>query len=88
MKALYSLPFVLVLAASAFPALAQQQAAEATMPMHEQCAKAPMAKHDHGAERGTRAPMAMTGCAPEAAAPAASAQARARHDHAKFHKNQ
>jgi hypothetical protein len=52
--------------------------------MEKDCAKA-VAKHDHGAERN--APRAKTApCA--AAVPASGAKAKARHDHAKFHKNQ
>jgi hypothetical protein len=50
------------------------------------CSKA-MARHDHGAERGT--PNARS--APCAAAPASAAKSKAkvrRHDHARFHKNQ
>ena len=44
-----------------------------------------VSKHDHGAERN--APRAKASpCA--AAAPASGAKASAKHDHAKFHKNQ
>ena len=41
-------------------------------------------KHDHGAERN--ATKAAAPCA--AAAPASGVKAKAKHDHAKFHKNQ
>lgn len=75
--------------AFASSALAQQApAAAASGPMSggmmdKGCAKA-VAKHDHGADRG--APKATAPCAP--ASKASSAKAKARHDHAKFHKNQ
>ena len=52
--------------------------------MEKGCAKA-VSKHDHGAERN--APTAKTSPCP-AAAPASGAKAKARHDHAKFNKNQ
>ena len=75
---------------SAGAVLAQPaSAAAASAPMsagmtEKGCAKA-VSKHDHGAERN--APSAKTApCA--AAAPASGAKARAKHDHAKFHKNQ
>lgn len=63
------------------------QPAAAAMPMD--CAK--MARHDHGAERGTPTPTMSAGCPmATAAAPAkTSAQARpkkAGHDHARVHK--
>jgi hypothetical protein len=54
--------------------------------MARDCSKA-MARHDHGAERGT--PIASS--VPCAAAPASGAKSKAkvrRHDHARFHKNQ
>jgi hypothetical protein len=58
-------------------------AAAATMP-HD-CMKE-IARHDHGAEKGTPTPK-MTGCTMEApAAPATKAKAKLGHDHAKFHK--
>ncbi len=79
----------------AFAATAQAQSAPAasapmmsgnTMP-HD-CAK-PMAKHDHGAEKGTPRPMSMTGpcaagaaaSAPEGAASAAKTKKLPKHNH-------
>ncbi|MBI2752400.1 MAG: hypothetical protein HYX46_02635 [Betaproteobacteria bacterium] len=79
----------------AFAAVAQAQSAPAasapmmggnTMP-HD-CAK-PMAKHDHGAEKGTPRPMSMTGpcaagaaaTAPEGAASAAKTKKLPKHNH-------
>jgi len=81
--------FALALAAGS--ALAQQAPAAAASAtdgngtMSHDCAK-PMAKHDHGAERGMPAAKA----APCAAAPASAAKTKSqlKHDHAKFHKNQ
>ena len=72
-------------------ALAQQAPAQAASAadgagmMSHDCAK-PMAKHDHGAERG----MPTAQAAPCAVAPASGAKTKAplKHDHAKFHKNQ
>lgn len=70
-------------------ALAQQAPAPAASGplsggmMDKGCAKAG-AKHDHGAERG--APKATAPCAP--AAKASGAKAKAKHDHARVHKNQ
>ncbi len=109
MKNLHLLSFALVVAASAVPAVAQQNAALAPMPamtasmpmsmpmpMHEDCAKAPMKRHDHGAERGvptseTTGSNAMAMPCPAAGAASAISTAtkpKLRHDHAKFHKNQ
>ena len=56
----------------------------------QDCAE-PMARHDHGAEKGM--PMAKSKsvsgpCAPAAAASAPKEKAKPRHDHAKFHNNQ
>lgn len=51
------------------------------------CAK-PMARHDHGAEKGTPSPKAMAPCGAESASPAKKVKAKAGHDHGKFHKNQ
>lgn len=65
------------------PAAAASGPSSAGM-MEKGCAKTG-SKHDHGAERN--APSAMTRpCA--AAAPASGAKAKAKHDHAKFNKNQ
>lgn len=72
-------------------------AASVSMPvgaatMSHDCAK-PMAKHDHGAEKGMPRPAAKAEpCMGDtsATAPAASASAPKKqpsHDHAKFHKN-
>ncbi|MES2098254.1 MAG: hypothetical protein V4569_00390 [Pseudomonadota bacterium] len=75
---------------SAGSVLAQQApTAAASAPMSagmtdKGCTKAG-SRHDHGAERN--APSAKTSPCP-AAAPASGAKARAKHDHAKFHKNQ
>jgi hypothetical protein len=75
--------------AFASSALAQQApAAAASGPMSggmmgKGCAKA-VAKHDHGAERG--APKATAPCTP--ASKASGMKGKAKHDHAKFHKNQ
>lgn len=74
------------------PAAPDSGATAATMPRGD-CGK-PMARHDHGAERGTPTP-AMTTMAKcpmageEPAAPAApvqKAKARRGHDHARVHK--
>jgi hypothetical protein len=72
-------------------------AAGASMPMggdmmSNDCAK-PMARHDHGAERGMpRAKTTAGPCMPDASASAPAEAAPAakkplRHDHSKFHKN-
>jgi putative alpha-1,2-mannosidase len=50
------------------------------------CAK-PMARHDHGAEKGTPSPKAAAPCG-AAAASKKTAKAKTGHDHAKIHKNQ
>jgi len=58
--------------------------------MPHDCA-GPMAKHDHGAEKGMPTPKStsMSGpCAPAAAVSMPKAKAKLNHDHAKFHKNQ
>ncbi len=80
--------FVFMVSAGSVPAQ-QAPAGAASGPMsagmmEKGCAKAG-SKHDHGAERN--APSAKTSpCA--AAAPASGAKAKAKHDHAKFNKNQ
>lgn len=98
-KRVFSVFAALVVGGSAFaieatqlPPPAQPALADvATMPM--ECAKAPMKRHDHGAERGlgvaTATPMMMA-CPMEQGAATADAKAdkRLRHDHGKFHKNQ
>ena len=55
--------------------------ASASMP--QDCVK-PMARHDHAAEKGAPRAKSASPCAPVAAASAP----KAKHDHAKFHKNQ
>ena len=81
-------------AAAALAASAQTPpAASASMPMggammSHDCAK-PMAKHDHGAEKGTPRPMAKTGpcaagaapMAPEGAASTAQTKKLPKHNH-------
>lgn len=78
----------------AFTAAAQERPAgsptapmvDASMP--QDCVK-PKARHDHGAEKGMPTPKSIIDpCAPSAAASAAKAKAKPRHDHTKFHKNQ
>jgi hypothetical protein len=74
------------------PAAAATPAAPAAAaPIPDRCAQQ-MARHDHGAEKGTPTPMSstsmsmMTGCATEPAAPATKTKNKAGHDHSKFHK--
>jgi hypothetical protein len=102
MKHLHSLPLAAaVITFASLPALAQEPSASpsamphlatsTSMPMD--CGKAPMKRHDHGAERGTGVttpqPMAMPcGADSAASAPAGKAKKAPLHDHAKFHKNQ
>jgi hypothetical protein len=57
-------------------------AGAASMP-HD-CAK-PMARHDHGAEKGTPTPMSAA-CPMASAAPVEKAKAKRGHDHARVHK--
>lgn len=99
MSTIRTLSAAFILATLALTAIAQTPpAAGASMPMmggeamampHD-CAKG-MAKHDHGAERGSPRPKsadcgpAGAAAAPEAAA--SGAKAKQRHDHSKFHKN-
>jgi hypothetical protein len=89
MSIAHNLVASLAFIAFAGSALAQQApAAAASGPMSgsmmdKGCAKG-VAKHDHGAERG--APKATAPCAPTSKA--SGAKAKAKHDHAKFHKNQ
>lgn len=76
-------------------AAAQPQAAAAATPAAssamspKDCAR-PMARHDHGAERGSPTPRARpAGCPPETAASAsAPRKLKPVHDHGKIHKNQ
>jgi hypothetical protein len=74
-----------------------QPAPAASMPMAgastpQDCAK-PMAKHDHGAEKGTPSAKTMAApCAPMSAAPkpadaASTPKKLGNHDHAKMHKS-
>ncbi len=87
--------FVSVLFATAALAVSAQTqpAAGASMPMggammSQDCAK-PMAKHDHGAEKGTPRPMAKSGAcaagaaatAPEGAASTAQTKKLPKHNH-------
>ncbi|MEO8653661.1 MAG: hypothetical protein ABI409_06000 [Ramlibacter sp.] len=73
------------------PAPAQVSTDAAAMP-HD-CTQQ-MARHDHGAERGTPTPMyslsmpmsMTTGCATAPDEPAKKAKAKPGHDHSKFHK--
>ena len=98
MTTIHTLAISFVLATAALSASAQSQpAASASMPMSgnampHDCGKA-IAKHDHGADRGTPSMQAKAApCEPIAGAPTPAAAASAvkkqpRHDHAKFHKN-
>lgn len=60
--------------------------------MPRDCGK-PLARHDHGAERGSPAPKAKTAPCEQGAGAAKPAQAasapskRPKHDHGRFHKN-
>lgn len=72
------------------PAQAQPAAADSapmtSASMPTDCAK-PMARHNHGADKGMPTTKSMSEpCAPAAAA--SSPKARVRHDHTRFHKNQ
>jgi hypothetical protein len=92
MKHLHTGSLVLILAC-AIPA----QAADTAMPaataasMPHDCGMA-MKGHDHGADRGTRAPAgaqkAAMSCGGSASAPAAKAKSKPVHDHTKMHKAQ
>jgi len=105
MTTIRTLAISFVLATAALSASAQSQpAASASMPMSgnampmmdnampHDCGKA-IAKHDHGADRGTpsmqakAAPCGPIAGAPTPAAAASAAKKQPRHDHAKFHKN-
>lgn len=90
MSALHVIPLVFALAIPAGAAAQENRApspepgAAAAMP--QDCPMT-MPRHDHGAERGTPAPM--RGSCPMAAADAPVAKAKAAkrgHDHARFHK--
>ena len=82
----------LIVSSIALTAAAQSRPAEmastpmsaASMPMD--CAK-PMAKHDHAAEKGMPKTQSAAGPCPPLAA-ASKPKSEARHDHAKFNKNQ
>ena len=82
---LFPIAFALLLSAVA---VAQERPASAPAAAAADCTKA-MARHDHGAEKGTPTPM-QSECAasPASAASAHQTKAKAGHDHAKFHKNQ
>ena len=83
------LPIVCALALSAAAAVAQEApvtppAAAAAPKMPHDCTK-PMARHDHGAERGT--PTAMPAACHKDAATSAKTKGKARgHDHSRVHK--
>lgn len=89
------LAFVIAISAFALPAAHAAEPGDAT-PAQPAAAATPMgcakiARHDHGAERGTPAPMMSAGCpmAAEAAAGKTSTRAKpkkAGHDHARVHK--
>ena len=85
---IFSIAFALALSTAAVaqqapvPASAPDAGAASTMP-HD-CVK-PMARHDHGAEKGTPTPMS-SGCPMAASASSARAKAKPGHDHSKFHK--
>jgi hypothetical protein len=75
-------------------ALAQERPATdpaPAAPSSGDCAK-PLARHDHGAEKGTPSPKAGAPCADAPAASAAKTKAKAKakgkpgHDHSKVHK--
>lgn len=78
------------LALSAAAAVAQeapvpgQAPATRSAPMIPQDCTKPMVRHDHGAERGTAAPM-RSACL-MGAATSAKAKAKPGHDHSRFHK--
>lgn len=78
-----SLAFAAAAIAQDLPAAAAAPASAA--PAQTDCAK-PMARHDHGAERGMPTPKAAAPCGP--AKTRTKAKAVTGHDHAKFHKNQ
>lgn len=93
---LHSLSLAAAITMAALPAVAQTTDASAPMPamaasMPMDCGKAPMKRHDHGAERGLAPAAAKTmPCMGDGAeAPAAKpATKKPLHDHGKFHKNQ
>jgi hypothetical protein len=75
------------------PAPAPAQAPTDAAAMPRDCTQQ-MARHDHGAEKGTPTPMSSlsmpmsmtTGCAAAPADPATKAKVKPGHDHSKFHK--
>lgn len=84
---LISFTFALALSVAA---VAQERPAAASPPVAapstpSDCAK-PIARHDHGAEKGTPSPKAAMPCAATPAASATKTKAISGHDHAKFHK--
>jgi hypothetical protein len=85
---IFPIAFALALSAAAVaqeapvPTPAPDAGAASTMP--RDCAK-PMARHDHGAEKGTPTPMS-AGCPMATSASPAKTKAKLGHDHAKFHK--
>jgi hypothetical protein len=90
MSAFHVFPLAVALVMSA-AAVAQEAPAPAPAParaaapsMPQGCAKA-MARHDHGAEKGTPTPMS-GGCAMAADSSPVKSKAKRGHDHAKSHK--
>jgi hypothetical protein len=83
-----SIAFALALSTAAVaqeaPAPTAAPAVDATATTPRDCTK-PMARHDHGAERGTPTPMS-AGCPMAIADTSAKTKAKLGHDHAKFHK--
>ena len=75
---------VAIVAASAIAQPAAPAASAASAPMMD-CPK--MAKHDHGAEKGTPTPKS-SACADMAAPAASAAKKKPLHDHGKMHKQQ
>ena len=85
---IFSIAFALALSTAAVaqeaPAPTAAPAVDATSTMPRDCTK-PMARHDHGAERGTPTPMS-GGCPMATSDTSAKTKAKLGHDHAKFHK--
>ena len=79
-----ALALVLSTAVAAQEGPAPNPAPAGATSMPHDCAK-PMARHDHGAEKGTPTPMPGA-CPMAAAAPVEKAKAKRGHDHARFHK--
>ena len=96
LQVLTSLLSAIVIASAWMSASAQQSsgapmpAMAASMPMD--CAKPPVKRHDHGAEKGLGVSASKStdmACAQDgAASESAKGKKKVAHDHAKFHKNQ